>query len=119
MRFRSRFLNRLVQQIVQKYDWETLLIRLLFQASNRLLARTTTLLPPLRTSGLLPSPTTKPLPPAHPPRAIASQTTAPLPRLQESAGTGRSVGEKKPSNTTAPLKTREVEENGSGGRLTI
>jgi hypothetical protein len=103
------FLNRLVQQIVQKYDWETLLIRLLFQPSNRLLARTTAPLPPLRTSGLLPSPTTKPLPPAHPPRAIASQTTAPLPRLQESPGLVRPVEEKKSSK---PIQEKVLEKKG-------
>jgi hypothetical protein len=96
------FLNRLVQQIVQKYDWETLLIRLLFQPSNRLLARTTAPLPPLQ----LPSPTTRPLPPVQPPDALTSQTTALLPRLQESPGTGRSVEEKKPSK---PLRENVLE----------
>lgn len=97
------FLNRLVQQMMQKYDWEPLLIRLHFQPSHRVLAPTTVPLPPLRSSGLLPSSTTRPLSPMPPPNELVSQTTAPLPRLQES---GRSVEEKKPSQ---PLQENVLE----------
>jgi hypothetical protein len=95
------FLNRLVQQIMQKYDWESLLIRLLYQPSNMLSTRTTAPLPPLRISGLLPSPTIRPLPPEHPPNALSSQTTAPLPRSQISP-----VEEKKSSK---PIQENALE----------
>ena len=100
------FLNRLSQQLAQKYDWEVLLIRLHSQPSNRLLARTTAPLPPLRTAGLLPPPTIRPLSSARPPNGIASQTTAPLPRLQGYPGQVESGEEKKISK---PLQDNVLE----------
>lgn len=81
------FLNRLTKQMLEKYDWEILFVRLLFQPSNKFLTRTTTPLTPLQSSNLSSSSTTRPLSPALPQRSISSQTTAPLPPVQASSAT--------------------------------
>jgi CheY-like chemotaxis protein len=103
------FLNRLSQQLAQKYNWELLFIRLHSQPSNMLSTRTTAPLPPLRTTDRLSSPTTRPLSSAQSPNGIASQTTAPLPRLQGSPGHANQVEEKQISK---PLQENVLEKKG-------
>ncbi|HLH61525.1 MAG TPA: serine/threonine-protein kinase [Ktedonobacteraceae bacterium] len=83
------FLNRLTRQILDKYEWEILFVRLLLSPSDQFLPRTTPPLAPLQSSSPLPSSTTRPLPPLQSPRitgkpdqsTLYTQTTAPLPRL--------------------------------------
>ncbi|HZU66266.1 MAG TPA: serine/threonine-protein kinase [Ktedonobacteraceae bacterium] len=97
------FLNRLSKQILDKYEWEILFVRLLLPPSDQFLPRTTAPLAPLQSSGALPSSTTRPLPPLQSPQtsgksdksALYTQTTAPLPRLP--AVPASSIEEKNPS----------------------
>ncbi|HJT56768.1 MAG TPA: serine/threonine-protein kinase [Ktedonobacteraceae bacterium] len=81
------FLNRLTKQMLEKYDWEILFVRLLFQPSNKFLTRITTPLPPLQPPGLFSSSTTRPLSPVLSQSSISSQITAPLTPVQVSPAT--------------------------------
>ncbi len=81
------FLNRLIKQVREKYEWDILFVRLLLQPSNQFLAPTTAPLASLQSSNPLSSSTTRPLPPVLSQRSIASQITAPLPPVQASPAT--------------------------------